>query len=287
MVVDDGLAGWQTDPCLSVELFGVGLSVPLTVGCAGQVTPLGASLDGDRLAFVAVPDAGNWEVVIEDQTAAVIADGLVETLPGPPLNVYPLTASAYAVPYTAIDWIDGGAIDAGQHLVVDGPGGSADFPIAGWAPMHGEAVLMAVLSDGGEASLNVVGTSVAIPFPYAWSAPQFSGSNRYVAFPGVPSIFDLTAQIEAPIALAPTRVVFDRAETHALVIDAAGNLALIALGQLNAGPAPQGVALEGLATAASFTADEQSVAHFGNDPENNLGFFVEAFPSDGTASSME
>jgi len=290
VVVDDGIAGWQTDPCPSVELFGVGLSVPLTVGCAGEVTPLGASLDGDRLAFVAVPDAGNWEVVIEDQTAAVLADGLIETLSDVPLNVYPLTANSYALPHADIDWVDGGPVDAGLHLLVDGPSGAADFPIAGWAPMHGDGALMATLSDAGETTLTVVGTSVSIPFPYPWSAPQFSGSNRYVAFPGVPSIFDLTAQIEAPIVLTPTRVVFDRAETHALVTDAYGNLALIALGQLNGGPVLQGVALEGVASVASFTADEQSVAYFGQDPENNLGFFVEAFPSagaGGTASGME
>jgi len=141
--------------------------------------------------------------------------------------------------------------------------------------------------DGGEA-LEVVGpaaiagtfsTSATIPFAHEWSAPLLiSDDNRYVIVAGIGALFDLEKQLEIPLVMTPVFAQFDRLETTALLVDASGRMATLALG---GGPTetPQGDLLEGTALAASFTPDEQAVVYAGTDPLGNTGLFAEPIPA--------
>jgi hypothetical protein len=119
----------------------------------------------------------------------------------------------------------------------------------------------------------------SIPFAHVWSAPVvFSPDNRYVILGGIASLFDLEQHLEIPLTLTPVSAQINRSETTAFLVDADGQMATVSLG----GPppqSPQGMPLEGMAIAASFTPDEDAVVYLGTDPMGVTGLFVQPVPT--------
>ncbi len=299
------MAGWSVgDAGDDVPIvFAPELSVPYDQVCTGAMTPLEASVDGERLAFAVFPGANviwfgittptdpdqctpstDTEIFLIGNQVTQVAD---DTIGSARPQVYPLSDQSYAgeVPNA----------DGTSHLFVHAAksgGWSSEWEgdVQGFLPLHGSSLLAAVHADGG-LGLEVIegaGTSSApgptgmIPFEHEWSTPiVFSPDNRYVVFAGIGSLFDLEKLTEIPLVITPVFAEFDRLEMTALLVDANGQMATLSLGgSLAHGlpQSPQGTLLEGQAVAASFTPDETAIVDLGTDPAGIDGIFVQPVP---------
>jgi Carboxypeptidase regulatory-like domain len=289
----DQMAGWTVlEGGRDVPwIFGAGFSNPIAAAESERMTELQGSVDGDLIAFLALPpppflsvaDAGEdlppagpkaTQIFIVGTDTLQAQDSSLDSA-GDRAMVYPVSETSYA----------GQTLnpDGTLHLFIhelDGDGcwvTSWEGDVDGWTPLHGNGLAVAAWVDGG-LTLTLAGSSVAIPFAHAWSPPVFSADNRYLVFLGVPSIFDLENQVEIPLVIAPIFVDFNRAETSALLLDASGQIAVAPLG-IESAPIPLGTLLEGQALAASFTPDEQGVVYLGTDALGTTGIFFQPLPA--------